>query len=185
MVLDLNEWEYLCICFCGPRSNPIRAHCFNGFTPHGSQFHPQIIGMVVVAGNVIRQFQAGLRESYECLASVPISPWLTAKKESGSPLQTALVCNSNPLMVARLPKPGCCGRIVLAKTGTLLYHLLLLSLLVAAGYLVSAGTCFCCYSILLLREDLSRNLELTESKPSLGEDCWDKLKTTKCRFPCC
>ncbi|GJS83999.1 hypothetical protein Tco_0750540 [Tanacetum coccineum] len=36
---------------------------------------------------------------------------------------------------------------------------------VAAGYLVSAGTCFCCYSILLLREDLSRNLELTESKP--------------------
>ncbi|GJV68356.1 hypothetical protein Tco_1483865 [Tanacetum coccineum] len=41
---------------------------------------------------------------------------------------------------------------------------------VAAGYLVSAGTCFCCYSILLLREDLSRNLELTESKPSLGED---------------
>nr|GFB93969.1 hypothetical protein [Tanacetum cinerariifolium] len=35
------------------------------------------------------------------------SPWLTAKKESGSPLQTALVCNSNPLMVARLPKTGC------------------------------------------------------------------------------
>ncbi|GKC44728.1 hypothetical protein Tco_1062450, partial [Tanacetum coccineum] len=26
------------------------------------------------------------------------SPWLTAKKESGSPLQTALVCNSNPLI---------------------------------------------------------------------------------------
>ncbi|GKB79684.1 hypothetical protein Tco_0946579 [Tanacetum coccineum] len=72
---------------------------------------------VVVAGNVIQTVQAGLRESYECLASVPIactarqmvfsSPWLTAKKESGSPLQTALVCNSNPLMVARLPKPGC------------------------------------------------------------------------------
>ncbi|GKF80187.1 hypothetical protein Tco_0238789, partial [Tanacetum coccineum] len=32
------------------------------------------------------------------------SPWLTTKKETGSPLQTALVCNSNPLMVARLPK---------------------------------------------------------------------------------
>ncbi|GJZ25435.1 hypothetical protein Tco_0569688 [Tanacetum coccineum] len=29
-----------------------------------------------------------------------------AEKESGSPLQTALVCNSNPLMVARLPKSG-------------------------------------------------------------------------------
>ncbi|GKE37289.1 hypothetical protein Tco_1460694 [Tanacetum coccineum] len=65
-----------------------------------------------VAGNVIQTVQAGLRESYECLASVPIactarqmvfsSPWLTAKKESGSPLQTALVCNSNPLMVARV-----------------------------------------------------------------------------------
>ncbi|GKE70380.1 hypothetical protein Tco_1528452, partial [Tanacetum coccineum] len=26
--------------------------------------------------------------------------------------------------------------------------------LVAVGYLVSAGSCFCCYSILLLREDL-------------------------------
>ncbi|GKC52176.1 hypothetical protein Tco_1074921, partial [Tanacetum coccineum] len=55
---------------------------------------------------------------------------------------------------------------------------------VAAGYLVSAGTCFCCYSILLLREDLSRNLELTESKPSLGEDCWALLSLTKCRFCC-
>ncbi|GKA44196.1 hypothetical protein Tco_0736920 [Tanacetum coccineum] len=40
----------------------------------------------------------GLRQAYECLASAPISPWLTAKKESGSPLQTALVCNSNPLI---------------------------------------------------------------------------------------
>ncbi|GKG07053.1 hypothetical protein Tco_0330022, partial [Tanacetum coccineum] len=54
--------------------------------------------------------------------------------------------------------------------------------IVAAGYIVSAGICdvagsfvlavfiyiccllcFCCYSILLLREDLSRNLELTDS----------------------
>ncbi|GJT78603.1 hypothetical protein Tco_1045328, partial [Tanacetum coccineum] len=57
---------------------------------------------VVVAGNAVQTVQAGLRESYECLASVPIactarqmvfsSPWLTATKESGSPLQTALVC---------------------------------------------------------------------------------------------
>ncbi|GKF30641.1 hypothetical protein Tco_0100439 [Tanacetum coccineum] len=62
----------------------------------------------------------------------------------------------------------------------------------ACGYIVSAGIydvagssvlavfiniccilCFCCHSILLLRVDLSRNLELTESKPSLGEDCWE------------
>ncbi|GJT95240.1 putative ribonuclease H-like domain-containing protein [Tanacetum coccineum] len=72
---------------------------------------------VVVAGNIIQTVQAGLRQAYECIASAPIactarqmvfsSPWLTAKKESGSPLQTALVCNSNPLMVARLPKTGC------------------------------------------------------------------------------
>ncbi|GJT34923.1 hypothetical protein Tco_0925342 [Tanacetum coccineum] len=41
---------------------------------------------------------------------------------------------------------------------------------VFAACIVSAGICFCCYSILLLREDLSRNLELTESTPSLGED---------------
>ncbi|GKC74414.1 hypothetical protein Tco_1120297 [Tanacetum coccineum] len=67
---------------------------------------------VVVAGSVIQTIQAGLRESYECLASAPIactarqmvfsSPWLTAKKESGSPLQTALVCNSNPLIAVRV-----------------------------------------------------------------------------------
>ncbi|GKF90577.1 hypothetical protein Tco_0274278, partial [Tanacetum coccineum] len=37
----------------------------------------------------------------------------------------------------------------------------------AAAYLVP---CSCCSSILLPQEDLSRNLELTESKPSLGED---------------
>ncbi|GKC86814.1 hypothetical protein Tco_1147463, partial [Tanacetum coccineum] len=68
---------------------------------------------------------------------------------------------------------------------------------VSAACIVAAGSfvlavfiyiccllCFCCYSILLLREDLSRNLELTESKPSLGEDCWELLKTTKCRFCC-
>ncbi|GJY59477.1 hypothetical protein Tco_0459369 [Tanacetum coccineum] len=69
---------------------------------------------VVIAGNIIQTVQDGLRQAYECLASAPISPWLTAKKESGSPLQTALVCNSNPLiatfsnplMVARLPKTG-------------------------------------------------------------------------------
>ncbi|GKD88945.1 hypothetical protein Tco_1364452 [Tanacetum coccineum] len=54
--------------------------------------------------------------------------------------------------------------------------------IIAVGYLVSADFCFCCHSILLLREDLFRNLELTESKPSLGEDCWELLKMTKCRF---
>ncbi|GKB72633.1 hypothetical protein Tco_0934045, partial [Tanacetum coccineum] len=40
------------------------------------------------------------------------SPWLTAKKESGSPLQTALVCNSNPLIAVKTfsnPLYGCDG----------------------------------------------------------------------------
>ncbi|GJZ11652.1 hypothetical protein Tco_0546411 [Tanacetum coccineum] len=77
---------------------------------------PSYCRAVVVAGNIIQTVQAGFRQAYECLASAPIactarqmvfsSPWLTAKKESGSPLQTALVCFSNPLMVARLPKIG-------------------------------------------------------------------------------
>ncbi|GKG32263.1 hypothetical protein Tco_0427213, partial [Tanacetum coccineum] len=54
----------------------------------------------------------------------------------------------------------------------------------AAGYFVYCCCllCSCCSSILLPQVDLSRNLELTESTPSLGEDCWDKLQTTKCRF---
>ncbi|GKG35725.1 hypothetical protein Tco_0440879, partial [Tanacetum coccineum] len=44
----------------------------------------------------------------------------------------------------------------------------------AAGYVVYCCCllCSCCSSILLPQEDLSRNLELTESTPSLGEDCW-------------
>ncbi|GKG47939.1 hypothetical protein Tco_0509824, partial [Tanacetum coccineum] len=47
----------------------------------------------------------------------------------------------------------------------------------AVASLVSAAcvAASCCSSILLLQEDLSRNLELTVSTPSLGEDCWDKL----------
>ncbi|GJT47977.1 hypothetical protein Tco_0974134 [Tanacetum coccineum] len=153
---------------------PIRATLLERMLRHRLTVPPSYCRDVVVAGNVIQTVQAGLRESYECLASVPIactarqmvfsSPWLTAKKESGSPLQTALVCNSNPLMVARLPKPGCC-----CKDWKLLFFNVA-ACFVAAGYLVSAGTCFCCYSILLLREDLSRNLELTESKPIVPAD---------------
>ncbi|GJS23367.1 hypothetical protein Tco_0451999 [Tanacetum coccineum] len=61
---------------------------------------------VVVAGNAVQTVQAGLRGSYECLASVPIactarqmvfsSPWLTAKKEF-APF-AMLWCNSNTLI---------------------------------------------------------------------------------------
>ncbi|GJV98843.1 hypothetical protein Tco_1554095 [Tanacetum coccineum] len=91
---------------------PIRATLLERMLRHRLTVPPSYCRDIVVAGSVIQTIQAGLRESYECLASAPIactarqmvfsSPWLTAKKESGSPLQTALVCNSNPLMVARV-----------------------------------------------------------------------------------
>ncbi|GJS03404.1 hypothetical protein Tco_0319912, partial [Tanacetum coccineum] len=180
---------------------PIRATLLERMLRHRLTVPPSYCRDIVVAGSVIQAIQAGLRESYECLAAAPISPWLTAKQESGSPLQTALVCNSNPLLVTRLPKPGCfmykTVDMVLNPPWNLLFlgakgltspeqtatavmntcckdwKLLFFNVaacFVAASYLVSAGTCFCCYSILLLREDLSRNLELTESKPIVPAD---------------
>ncbi|GKA84090.1 hypothetical protein Tco_0805685 [Tanacetum coccineum] len=95
---------------------PIRATLLERMLRHRLTVPPSYCRDVVVAGNIIQTVQAGLRQAYECIASAPIactarqmvfsSPWLTAKKESGSPLQTALVCFSNPLMVARLPKTG-------------------------------------------------------------------------------
>ncbi|GJV78651.1 hypothetical protein Tco_1514521 [Tanacetum coccineum] len=177
---------------------PIRATLLKRMLRHRLTVPPSYCRDVVVAGNIIQTVQAGLRQAYECIASAPIactarqmvfsSPWLTAKKESGSPLQTALVCNSNPLMVA-----SSCVYLMLLFLDVA--STVSAACIVAAGYIVSAGICdaagsfvlavfiyiccllcFCCYSILLLREDLSRNLELTESKPSLGEDCWELLK---------
>ncbi|GJW13530.1 hypothetical protein Tco_0017663 [Tanacetum coccineum] len=89
---------------------PIRATLLERMLRHRLTVPPSYCRDVVVAGSVIQTVQAGLRESYECLASAPIivlynfgvractarqmvlsSPWLTANKESGSPLQTALV----------------------------------------------------------------------------------------------
>ncbi|GJV53231.1 hypothetical protein Tco_1448972 [Tanacetum coccineum] len=87
---------------------PIRATLLERMLRHRLTVPPSYCRDVVVAGNIIRTVQDGLRQAYECLASAPIactarqmvfsSPWLTAKKESGSSLQTALVCNSNPLI---------------------------------------------------------------------------------------
>ncbi|GKA80285.1 hypothetical protein Tco_0786881 [Tanacetum coccineum] len=116
---------------------------------------------------------------------------LLGTKELASPEQTATGKDtSNPLMVARvdmvinppwnLPFLGAKGLTSPEQTATAVtnscckdWKLLFFNVaacFVAAGYLVSAGTCFCCYSILLLREDLSRNLELTESKPIVPAD---------------
>ncbi|GJR62876.1 putative ribonuclease H-like domain-containing protein [Tanacetum coccineum] len=90
---------------------PIRAPLLERMLHHRLIVPPSYCRDVVVAGSVIQTIQDGLRESYECLASAPIactarqmvfnSPWLTAEKEFGSPLQTALVCNSNPLIAGR------------------------------------------------------------------------------------
>ncbi|GJT59706.1 hypothetical protein Tco_1003239 [Tanacetum coccineum] len=87
---------------------PIRATLLERMLRHRLTVPPSYCRDVVVAGNIIRTVQDGLRQAYECLASAPIactarqmvfsSPWLTAKKESGSSLQTALVKTfSNPL----------------------------------------------------------------------------------------
>ncbi|GJU36952.1 hypothetical protein Tco_1185306 [Tanacetum coccineum] len=99
---------------------PIRATLLERMLRHRLTVPPSYCRDVVVAGNVIQTVQAGLRESYECLASVPIactarqmvfsSPWLTAKKESGSSLQTALVCNSNPLIALASPEQTATGK---------------------------------------------------------------------------
>ncbi|GJS52470.1 hypothetical protein Tco_0625832 [Tanacetum coccineum] len=160
---------------------PIQATLLERMLRHRLIVPPSYCRDVVIARKVIQTVQAGLRESYECLASVPIfidrivlynfgvsactarqmvfsSPWLTAKKESGSPLQTALVCNSNPLLVTRvdmvinppwnLPFLGAKGLTSPEQTATAVttscckdWKLLFFNVaacFVAAGYLVSA-----------------------------------------------
>ncbi|GJZ67930.1 hypothetical protein Tco_0631170, partial [Tanacetum coccineum] len=122
------------------RVYPIRATLLERMLRHKLTVPPSYCRDVVVAGTIIQTIQAGLRESYECLASAPIactarqmvfsSPWLTAKKESGSPLQTALVCNSNPLI---------------AVTLYLLYYDVAGSFVLAVSS-IFALTLFCCYS---------------------------------------
>ncbi|GKD87601.1 hypothetical protein Tco_1358755 [Tanacetum coccineum] len=99
---------------------PIRATLLERMLRHRLTVPPSYCRDVVVAGNIIQTVQAGLRQAYECLASAPIactarqmvfsSPWLTAKKESGSPLQTALVCNSNPLIALASPEQTATGK---------------------------------------------------------------------------
>ncbi|GKE53676.1 hypothetical protein Tco_1488832, partial [Tanacetum coccineum] len=91
---------------------PIQATLLERMLRHRLTVPPSYCRDVVVAGSVIQTIQDGLLESYECLASAPLactarqmvfnSPWLTAKKEFGSPLQTALVCFSNPLIAKLL-----------------------------------------------------------------------------------
>ncbi|GJS14742.1 hypothetical protein Tco_0409214 [Tanacetum coccineum] len=207
-----------------PRSSVHVLDLTNGKTVYMLTVPPSYCRDVVVAGSVIQTVQAGLRESYECLASAPLactarqmvfsSPWLTAKKDSGSPLQTALVCNSNPLMVARvdmvinppwnLPFLGAKGltspeqtatdwklllRDVAASFDSAVHRVHAVSFDAAVASIVSAACCAaagyfvycccllcsCCSSILLPQEDLSRNLELTESTPIVPADSLNSI----------
>ncbi|GKC45319.1 zf-CCHC domain-containing protein, partial [Tanacetum coccineum] len=99
---------------------PIRATLLERMLRHRLTVPPSYCRDVVVAGSVIQTVQTSLRQSCECLASAPFactarqmvfsSPWLTAKKESGSPLQTALVCNSNPLIALASPERTATGK---------------------------------------------------------------------------
>ncbi|GJR57466.1 hypothetical protein Tco_1499628 [Tanacetum coccineum] len=102
------------------RVYPIRATLLERMLRHKLTVPPSYCRDVVVAGSVIQTVQTSLRQSFECLASAPFacttrqmvfsSPWLTAKKESGSPLQTALVCNSNPLIALASPEQTATGK---------------------------------------------------------------------------
>ncbi|GKG21121.1 hypothetical protein Tco_0383716, partial [Tanacetum coccineum] len=51
---------------------PIRATLLERMLRHRLTVPPSYCRDVVVAGSVIQTIQAGLRESYECLASVPM-----------------------------------------------------------------------------------------------------------------
>ncbi|GJT40024.1 putative ribonuclease H-like domain-containing protein [Tanacetum coccineum] len=103
-----------------PKFYPIRATLLERMLRHRLTVPPSYCWDVVVAGHIIQTVQAGLRQAYEAIASAPIactarqmvfsSPWLTAKKESGSPLQTALVCNSNPLIALASPEQTATGK---------------------------------------------------------------------------
>ncbi|GKB50389.1 hypothetical protein Tco_0901142 [Tanacetum coccineum] len=97
---------------------PIRATLLERMLRHRLTVPPSYCRDIVVAGSVIQTIQAGLRESYECLASAPIactarqmvfsSPWLTAKKEF-APF-AMLWCNSNTLIAVKTfsnPLYGC------------------------------------------------------------------------------
>ncbi|GJY74303.1 hypothetical protein Tco_0478734 [Tanacetum coccineum] len=96
-VLDLTNGKtvYMFI----DRVYPIRATLLERMLRHKLTVPPSYCRDVVVAGSVIQMVQAGLRESYECLASAPLactarqmvfsSPWLPFKKDSAPPLQTA------------------------------------------------------------------------------------------------
>ncbi|GKC55829.1 hypothetical protein Tco_1083427, partial [Tanacetum coccineum] len=131
----------------------------------------------------------GLRESYECLASAPLVFVFT--KVSSSPRVSSYLVKAYQIYLC------CCKdwKLLFFDDATSVDAAVLdvaapvsAACILAAGYIVSAGIsvaagsavlavfinicyllCFCCHSILLLREDLSRNLELTNSSSILAD----------------
>ncbi|GKB26019.1 hypothetical protein Tco_0865420, partial [Tanacetum coccineum] len=144
---------------------PIRATLLERMLRHRLTVPPSYCRDVVVAGNIIQTVQAGLRQAYECLASAPIactarqmvfsSPWLTAKKESGSPLQTALVCNSNPLIaILQVPR----------------VHAVTFDAAVALQFCLLY---YCCLVTLLLLGFMMQQLTLVSAAPQIL--CFEKI----------
>ncbi|GJV73463.1 hypothetical protein Tco_1493458 [Tanacetum coccineum] len=134
---------------------PIRATLLdrNGYAT-SSQFPPSYCRMLFVC--TARQM-------------VFSSPWLTAKKESGSPLQTALVYFSNPLIALLIRDVAASFDSVVHRVHAVSFDAAVASTvfaacIVAAGYIVSAGfmmlllTLFLLLLQSLLREDSSRKI---------------------------
>ncbi|GJY24593.1 hypothetical protein Tco_0398251 [Tanacetum coccineum] len=146
---------------------------------------------IVVAGIIIQTVQAGLRQAYECIASAPIactarqmvfsSPWLTAKKESGSPLKRLWCVNSKSVVgCRRLPKTGMVfifnvpvGMKMDSPRGYGLVHAVSFdaavldvastvsaACIVAASYIVSAGICDAAGSFVLAVSSIFDDLTL-------------------------
>ncbi|GKB38455.1 hypothetical protein Tco_0883397 [Tanacetum coccineum] len=100
------------------------------------------------------------------------SPYYSVYEELASPEQTA---------TGKDYLKSCCMAVTVGQ------KLLGASSLVSAACVAAAKCLYfvpAALSILLLRKNLSRNWKLTESTPSLWEECWDKLQKTKCRLCC-
>ncbi|GJW92662.1 hypothetical protein Tco_0170215 [Tanacetum coccineum] len=69
---------------------PIRATLLERMLRHRLTVPPSYCRDVIVTGNIIQTVQAGLRQTYECLASAPISPLANSQERVCSPLQNGI-----------------------------------------------------------------------------------------------
>ncbi|GJU64651.1 putative ribonuclease H-like domain-containing protein [Tanacetum coccineum] len=137
---------------------PIRATLLERMLRHRLTVPPSYCRDVVVAGNIIQTVQAGLRQAYECIASAPI-----------------IVLYNFGVSYQKLDgihfPCSCWDEKWLVQEGTALEIYDDVGSFVLAVFIYTCCLlCFCCSSILLLREDLSRNLALTESTPIVPAD---------------